>query len=161
MAEADLPLFHAYRLDPELSRYQGWSAMSEQEALDFIREVHEVEALQLGGWIQLAIADEASDCLLGDIGLFVDELQQEAEVGFTLSRAAQGAGHGTRAVKGAVEMLFAITSVSLVRAVTDARNARSIGVLERAGFRKSREQPAIFKGEECIEFVYVLQRSDA
>jgi hypothetical protein len=29
--------------------------------------------------------------------LYVDPPQQEAEVGFTLSRAAQGVGHATRA----------------------------------------------------------------
>jgi [ribosomal protein S5]-alanine N-acetyltransferase len=161
MREADLPLFHAYRSDPDLARYQGWSAMSEQESLEFIRDVAKVEALRVGGWVQLAIADQANDSLLGDIGLFVDDEQQEAEVGFTLSQTAQGSGHATRAVKAAVEMLFAITSVALVRAVTDARNTKSIGVLERAGFRKSREQSAVFKGEECLEYVYTLPRGDA
>lgn len=161
LSEADLVLFHVYRSDPDLARYQGWSAISEQEALDFIRDVANVEVLEAGGWIQLAIADQANDSLLGDVGLFVDEKQQEAEVGFTLSRNAQGSGHATRAVEAAVEMLFAITSVAVVRAVTDARNTKSIGVLERAGFRKSREQHAVFKGEECVEFVYLLPRGDA
>jgi RimJ/RimL family protein N-acetyltransferase len=35
--------------------------------------------------------------MLGDVGLYVDPPQQEAEVGFALSRAAQGVGHATRA----------------------------------------------------------------
>lgn len=161
MREADLPLFHEYRSDPELARYQGWSAMSEQEALDFIREVAAVNALEVGGWIQLAIADAVNDSLLGDVGLFVDSEQQEAEIGFTLSRTAQGAGHATRAVRAAAEMLFGITAVAAVRAITDARNTGSIAVLDRVGFRKRHEQRATFKGEECLEFVYVLPRSDA
>ena len=135
--------------------------MSEQEALEFIRDVATVDALEVGGWIQLAIADLASDSLLGDLGLLIDDSQQEAEVGFTLSREAQGAGHATRAVGAAVELLFGVTAIASVRAVTDARNTGSIAVLERVGFRRLREQHAVFKGEECLEFVYVLPKSDA
>ncbi|MGZ7278199.1 GNAT family N-acetyltransferase, partial [Streptococcus pyogenes] len=77
--------------------------------------------------------------------LFVDATQQEAEVGFTLSRGAQGAGHATRAVRAAVALLFESTPVAQVRAVTAARNTPSIRVLERAGFAKSHEQRAVFK----------------
>lgn len=161
LTEPDLPAFHAYRSDAELARFQGWSPMSQPEALAFIREVAGVQALELGGWIQLAIADATTDALLGDLGLFVDATQQAAEVGFTLSRGAQGAGHATRAVRAAVALLFEITPVAQVRAVTDARNRPSIGVLERAGFRKSHEQQAVFKGESCLEFVYLLRRGDA
>ena len=32
----DLAAFQAYRLDPELGRYQGWSPMSPAEATDFL-----------------------------------------------------------------------------------------------------------------------------
>jgi hypothetical protein len=46
-----------------------------------------------------------------------------------------------------------------VRGVTDARNAASIRVLERAGFVKVGEQRAVFKGEACVEFVYVTHRA--
>jgi RimJ/RimL family protein N-acetyltransferase len=48
--------------------------------------------------------------------------------------------------------------VAGIRAVTDARNLASIGVLERAGFRFASQQPAVFKGEPCIEFVYRRRR---
>lgn len=47
---------------------------------------------------------------------------------------------------------------SEVRAVTDARNESSVRVLERAGFHQAGEQQAIFKGEACIELVYVFCR---
>ncbi len=161
MKHADLPIFHAYRSDTDLARYQGWSAMSLQDAQAFIQDAAVVETLKPGGWIQLAIADEATDSILGDVGLYVDEVQNEAEVGFTLRRSAQGAGHATRAVRAAVALLLQTTSVARVRAVTDARNEGSIGVLGRAGFCKTRERRAVFKGEACLELIYVLPRSGA
>jgi RimJ/RimL family protein N-acetyltransferase len=152
----DLSVFHAYRSDAELARYQGWSVMSVQEAAAFIDDVAGTQALVPGGWVQLAIADAVTDGLLGDVGLYVDDQQTEAEIGFTLSRAAQGAGHATRAVRAAAALLFQASGVARVRAVTDARNAPSIRVLERAGFRRVREQHAVFKGEACVEWVYLL-----
>jgi hypothetical protein len=71
----DLRVFHGYR---------------------FIEEMAAADHLVPGDWVQLAVADASSDVMLGDVGLYVDPPQQEAEVGFTLSRAAQGAGHATR-----------------------------------------------------------------
>jgi RimJ/RimL family protein N-acetyltransferase len=43
--------------------------------------------------------------------------------------------------------------------VTDARNAKSIRVLERVGFARSDAQQAVFKGEPCTELVYVYNAS--
>jgi RimJ/RimL family protein N-acetyltransferase len=157
----DLRVFHAYRSDEVLGRFQGWSAMTAQEALRFIEEMAAADHLVSGDWVQLAIADASSDVMLGDVGLYVDPLQQEAEVGFTLSRAAQGVGHATRAVEAAVDLLFAVSAVHSVRAVTDARNAASIAVLGRAGFRRVFEQQAQFKGETCTEIVFLRMRVDA
>ena len=71
--------------------------MTAQEALRFIEEMAAADHLVSGDWVQLAIADASSDVMLGDVGLYVDPPQQEAEVGFALSRAAQGVGHATRA----------------------------------------------------------------
>lgn len=40
MVPHDLAAFQAYRSIPELGRYQGWSPMSDVEALQFLGEVH-------------------------------------------------------------------------------------------------------------------------
>lgn len=158
---SDTAAFHRYRSDPELARYQGWSVMTADDAHTFVREMAGTAALVRGGWIQLAIADPATDSLLGDVGLYVDETGHYAELGFTLSHDAQGAGHATRAVAAAATLLFRISAVATIRAVTDARNARSIAVLARAGFQRISEQSAFFKGEECREITFALARSES
>ena len=81
---SDLAAFQAYRHIPGLGRFQGWSPMSESEALAFLAEMNAMPLFSLGEWVQLAIAEPATDRLVGDIGVFVAESGRTAEVGFTL-----------------------------------------------------------------------------
>lgn len=157
----DCSHFHAYRSDAVLATYQGWSVMSADEARGFVERMAEVANLPRGDWVQLAIADAEADRLQGDVGLHVDADGRAAEIGFTLSREAQGRGHATRAVRLAVALVFASTAVEIVRAVTDARNAPSVRLLECAGFAREMERQAFFKGEHCTEFVYACRRCGA
>jgi len=156
---ADLPRFHAYRSNPALARYQGWQPMSITEADAFLVQMQQVSHLQAGHWVQLAIASAPSSLLVGDIGLFVSRDASNAELGFTLHHAHHGQGHASRAVQLALQLLFDIPSITLVEAVSDARNAPSINVLTRNGFRLARQQPAYFKGEHCTELVYQCLRA--
>lgn len=155
LRDGDVPAFHAYRSDPELARFQSWSPLPLAAARAFVAEMARVEALAPDDWVQLAIADAATDELLGDLGLRFDPARIEAEVGFTLCRAAQGAGHATRAVRAAVALVAQAADVTTVRATTDVRNAASIAVLERAGFRGVAERTAHFKGEPCVEIDFI------
>ncbi|MEK6258665.1 MAG: GNAT family N-acetyltransferase [Planctomycetota bacterium] len=161
LRETDLDAFHSYRSDRNLARFQGWTAMSREAAHAFLVEMARVAALIPGDWIQLAIAEAEADVLIGDLGLFLDADLTKGEIGFTLSSGAQGSGHATRATQAAIELIFASSPASEVRAVTDARNESSVRVLERVGFHQAGEQQAIFKGESCTELVYVYRRSDA
>jgi RimJ/RimL family protein N-acetyltransferase len=158
LRRSDLGAFQAYRSIPELGRYQGWSAMSEAEALAFLAEMEATALFQPGRWIQLGIADPSMEVLLGDIGLCLSEDSQSAEVGFTLTPLAQGRGVASAAVRAALELLFAATPVSRVVGITDARNTRSVRLLERLGFERQEIRRAIFRGEECVEQVFVLPR---
>jgi len=158
LRRSDLGAFQAYRSIPELGRYQGWSPMSEAEALAFLVEMEATALFQPGRWVQLGIADPSSEVLLGDIGLRLSEDSQTAEVGFTLSPLAQGRGVASAAVRAALQLLFRATPVSLVVGITDARNTRSVRLLERLGFQGRETRKAIFRGEECIEQVFVLPR---
>ncbi len=154
----DLLRFIAYRSDAELAWYQSWLAMTDSEAHTFVEEMASITGLLAGEWIQLAIADASTDELIGDLGLFLSADESEAEVGFTLCHAAQGRGHATRALTLALSLFFDRPTMQRVRGVTDARNVGSIRVLERARFIKVAEQAAVFKGEQCREFVYECRR---
>jgi aminoglycoside 6'-N-acetyltransferase len=154
----DLAAFQAYRTDAELGRYQGWSAMSDGEALAFLQGMSDVTLFRPGEWTQIGIAESETMTLIGDIGLFLAEDSRHAEIGFTLSRSAQGRGLATAALQEAVQLIFESTPAERILGITDARNRASVAVLERGGMRKQEERRVVFRGESCLEYVYVLQR---
>lgn len=156
---SDLPAFQAYRALPELGRYQGWSVMSDTQALAFLDEMSRAQPFTPGQWVQIGIADLQSDALVGDIGLHLSDDGTTGEVGFTLQPTAQGRGLAGRAVQVALDLLFSATAVSRVLGITDARNHASIRLLERLGFGMIETREVVFRGESCTEKVYALSRS--
>ncbi len=95
----DREAFQAYRTMPELGRYQGWSSMSDVEALEFLAKMNRAPLFTLGEWVQLGIAEAESERLVGDIGLHLSEDGGTGEVGFTLQPSVQGRGIAGRAVR--------------------------------------------------------------
>ena len=156
---ADLPRFAAYRADPGLAKYQSWEPMSRETAASFLHDTADATHLQPGGWIQLAVADLASDELVGDVGLFLSDDGRSSELGFTLARAEQGKGHATRAAELAVELLFRHAPVLEVRAIADQRHQASMAVLRRAGFVQTGTREALFKEEACTEVLFERRRA--
>lgn len=157
---SDLQAFQSYRQDAEIGRFQGWQAMSDGAALAFLTEMNSAVLLQRGQWTQIAIAQPGSATLIGDIGLFVADDAAQAEIGFTLGRAAQGRGLGSAAVRAAIALLFEQTPVQQVIAITDARNTPSMRLLERVGMTRLQTQAAVFRGEPCLEHHYRLTRAE-
>jgi aminoglycoside 6'-N-acetyltransferase len=129
-------------------------------ATSFMSESAGATHLIPGGWIQLAIADAASDELAGDVGLFLSQDCTFAELGFTLARSEQGKGHATRAAELAVEQVLRFQSVVNVRAVTDQLNHASVAVLRRLGFAQTGRRKAIFKGKACSELALAKGRHE-
>lgn len=159
LAATDLERFVAYRSDAVVGRYQGWSPMSRDAARGFLQQMADAEGLVGGQWLQLAIADANTDALLGDLGLHPDERFESLEIGFTLAADQQGRGYATEAVGAVARALFCETPIRSIRAVTDARNLPSVALLERLGFERAATHDAVFRGEPCVEYVYVLERS--
>jgi RimJ/RimL family protein N-acetyltransferase len=155
---ADLDAFQAYRQDPRIGLYQAWEPQSDAEASRFITEMADVPLFSPGRWVQLGIADRRTDALIGDLGICVAATIETAEIGFTLSRAAQRVGYGTEAVLEAIGLIFDHAHVTQVVAVTDARNAPSLRLLERVGMRRLDTVAAVFRGDRCIEHIYAISR---
>ena len=148
----DLRDFQAYRQDPEVARYQGWSAQSDESARAFLADMAQASAFVPGNWFQLGIADAASDRLLGDIGVHVQADGAAAEIGFSLNRAAQGQGLAREALEGLLtQILFATPGLHEVHGITDARNHASLALLRRLGFVEQARWATEFKGEACEE----------
>ena len=158
MHRGDLPAFCAYRQDPVVGRYQGWTRTSEAECLAFIDEMAGVVLFEPGAWAQVAVARADDNTLIGDVGLFVAQDLGCAEIGFTVSPGAQRQGLGSAAVAAAIDLLFEQTTVPRILAVTDARNIASARLLERVGMSRIESRESVFKGESCTEWVYARYR---
>ena len=156
----DLTDFQAYRSDPEVARYQGWEVMSDSQAKSFLADVNMTALFRPGHWCQLGIADRSSNRLLGDIGICVAVSQDEAEIGFSLARHAQGRGLASEAVREAIRLVFQQCDVERVIGITDARNIPSILLMERIGMHKFNEHETVFRDELCTEYFFTISRED-
>lgn len=159
MRQEDLDAFHAYRNDPEVARFQGWSPMTRHEAGEYLR----AQAMQVdfapGSWRQIAIADLQSDLLVGDAGLWISADSSSAEFGLTITPAAQGKGYGSECVRGLIGLIFSATPVKEIAAASDVRNFPCLAALTRSGMRLSATRQAEYKGELCMEHVFSMRRT--
>lgn len=149
---ADLAALAAYRNDPAVARYQSWTAYTLEDARALLAEMTGKALWLSGEWYQIALADKASDTLLGDLALHVID-DARIEVGFTLAPGAQGRGYAREGLEALLRFAFSRPGIETALAVTDARNYPAIRLLERAGFtRSARPRLARFKGETVEEF---------
>ncbi len=154
----DARAFAAYRAKADVARFQGWEAGYPLDAAErFVREMATATPGTPGGWFQIAIADLVSDELVGDCVVHVPaDDPTTAEIGYTLAPEHQGRGYAAEAVRALLTYSFERLGVATVGAVTDARNTRSIRLVERLGMRRVAAEPATFKGESCVEYTYEL-----
>ena len=153
----DPPAFQSYRLDSRWSALR-LSPMSDDEALSFLNDMNAATALAPGEWFQIGIADRQSNTLIGDIGVCVSGDRREAEIGFTLGRSHQGQGLAAEAVREAIALVFEMTDVQRVFAVTDARNGRARKLVASLGMTHLRTQESVFRGETVTEHTFALTR---
>lgn len=155
---SDFRHFHAYRSDAEVARYQGWAPMSEAEATETLRDYSRNAGLELGEWAQVGIAALEDDRLIGDLGVWLAPDGRMAEFGVSMHREFQRSGLGLESAQAMIALLFAHTPAQRVVAATDARNVACIALLQRLGMRLADTAEADYKGEACIEHVYVIER---
>jgi RimJ/RimL family protein N-acetyltransferase len=129
----DAEPFTAYRSDPDVARYQGWSApYAIADARRLIAEVSQMDGPRAGAWIQIAV--ERDGALAGDVAVGLDATAVSATIGYTLAPAHQGQGLAREAVGAVVERIFDLTGVHRVEASLDPRNIASARLVESLGF---------------------------
>jgi len=134
----DLPVFVAYRSDPDVARYQGWEApYPRATGARMIRDLLRQHPDTPGQWFQFGIELRATGELVGDCASGTDlEDPRQAEVGFTLRPDFQGRGYATEAARALLGYLFGARAKHRVTARCDPRNTASVGVLGRLGMRR-------------------------
>lgn len=122
--------------DPRVMRY--WSRDPFRH-LDEARQL--VEDID-GGWrddtlYQWGIEPEGAGRIVGTTTLFqISTVHRRAEVGFALGSAWWGRGLARAAVGCLIAHAFGTLDLARLEADVDPRNAASLGLLERLGFRR-------------------------
>ncbi|HWH94823.1 MAG TPA: GNAT family N-acetyltransferase [Baekduia sp.] len=99
----------------------------------------DVEAWDVGSGYAFAVLDrEDRDAIIGRIALgnVVRGAWRNATLGYWVAAAAGGRGHATAAVRLICEFAFRHAGLHRVQPAVIPRNARSIRVVEKAGFRR-------------------------
>jgi RimJ/RimL family protein N-acetyltransferase len=160
----DLVAFVAYRSDPEVARYQGWTAPYPVErAHRMLVELAAEHPDTPGEWFQFAVALAGTDELIGDCGAHVPLAEpRQAEIGFTFAPAHQGRGYATDAVRRLLDYLLVERRKHRVVAACDARNVRSSALLRRVGMRQEGvlRQGVWAKGEWTDEELYAVLQEE-
>jgi RimJ/RimL family protein N-acetyltransferase len=133
----DAETIYAYRTDADVSRYQGWTPASIDEVRTFIDGLSAAEPFAPGTWHQFGIELCSTGALIGDCGVHVPaDDPAQAEFGITVAPAFHGRGYAAEAVRAVLAILFGALEKHRVFASVDPRNARSIALMERLGFRR-------------------------
>jgi Acetyltransferases, including N-acetylases of ribosomal proteins len=147
LADADLDAFVAYRRDPDVARFQGWSPdYSVADGRALLDAQRGWSLPPAGEWMQFALRS-AEGQLLGDVAVHRLDEPGVFELGVTIAPRNQGRGLATRALGAVTAHLLSEHGARRVYAECDARNTGMRTVLSRLGFRLEHTAEEWFKDE--------------
>ena len=156
----DAQAMFAYRSDPEIMRYQSWEPQSIDDVRAFIASVVSLaEPYAPGTWRQLAITIRATGELIGDCGVHVPEnAPEQAEFGITLASAFHGHGYAAETIRALLRLAFDTLGMHRVFGSIDPRNAASLALMRRTGFRQEAHfvESLRFKGGWADDVVFAM-----
>ncbi len=160
--DRDLLPFLAYLNDPLVARFQTWESYSEQQARDVIERQKNLVPGLPGQWFTFALELKETGALVGHIALKTQEDNQQAEIGFTLSRENHGKGFAFEAASRVLDYVFINLEMHRITAITDCENQRSVALLSRLGMRQEGHfiQNVWFKGKWEDEYLYAILREE-
>ncbi|MEJ7651121.1 MAG: GNAT family N-acetyltransferase [Nakamurella sp.] len=161
---ADIEAFVAYRQDPLVARWQGWSPdYSHRDAETLVRTQTTEVVPAAGDWLQLGVHTVDGTTLLGDVAIHrLPDQPDTFEMGMTFDRRHQGRGFATEAVRRLLQFLFVDHHAHRIVASCDARNEPVQALLQRCGFRLESQQieADFFKDEWTSLYGYALLRRE-
>ncbi|WP_306353190.1 GNAT family N-acetyltransferase [Flavobacterium sp. '19STA2R22 D10 B1'] len=159
----DLEDFHFYRSNPEVTKYQGFDVMTQEECLAFITNQEGLLFGKVGEWIQYGLEDITTGKIVGDCAIKLDQYDVRiAEVGITISHTEQRKGYAKETFHAILSFLFDQKELHRVVEIVDAENAASIQLLKSTGFRQEGHfiENIFFKGKWGSEFQYALLKKE-
>lgn len=159
---ADASALFSYRSDKITNKYQGFIPNTENEILEFIKQLPK-EINIPGTWFQLVILLKDEERVIGDIGIhFMKEDETVVELGCTLSKEYHGNGYSTEALTVVRDYLFNELNKSKLIGSVDPRNKPSIKMLQSIGMKEVafNEKAFELRGEWVDEIVFSLSYND-
>ena len=159
----DIPLFTAYRNDPEISWYQSWFPVTEQAVRELVLQHQQISFGTQDQWFQFGLRRKTDQLLIGDIGIhFLDDQFQSAEIGYAIALPYQRQGFAQESVEAMLNFCFTKTPLIQINATCDDRNTASILLLEKVGFIRQNIRPNAIhlRGEWCteVDFNFIRQQ---
>jgi RimJ/RimL family protein N-acetyltransferase len=159
---SDADMVHAYRVDPEVSRYQDWPFSSIDDVRAFLARQHGMVPFALNDWFQIGITLRDTGELVGDFGLRArDNDRRQIEVGIALARPFQRRGLASEALAALLGFLFSQPDTHRTYCSVDPRNQPCVRLLEKVGFRREAHmvESLWINGEWVDDVIFaILQR---
>jgi len=160
---SDLSDFHIYLSNPEVTKYQGFDAMTMEQAEEFIIGNSTKYFGKAGEWVQYGIENSETRQLIGDCAIKLDQYDTRiAEIGITISHLEQKKGYAKEVLIGVLTFLFDTKEIHRVVEIVDAENIASISLLKSIGFKQEGHfiENIFFKGKWGSEFQYAMLKRE-
>lgn len=156
----DKESMYRYRSDSETNKYLSLIPQSVEDVAAFIDKTS-VDINVPGTWFQLVIMEQASNLLIGDIGIHfldTDSENKQVEIGYTLDKGFRRKGYATEALKIVIDYLINQLNKHRITASIDPVNIDSIKLVERLGFRQEAHfvESIFFHGKWVDDLVYAV-----
>lgn len=160
---SDLSDFYIYRSNPEITKYQGFDVMTNEQAEKFIKDNSTKHFGKAGEWIQYGIEKIETRQLIGDCAIKLDSNDiRIAEIGITISHLEQKKGFAKEVLRSILSFLFDTKNIHRVVEIVDAENTASINLLKSTGFKQEGQfiENIFFKGKWGSEFQYAMLKRE-
>ena len=155
----DFEAYRAYRSLPEIYRYLYSDPPSEEEMRERFDASFNTRLSDDGDILRCAVVRREDDALVGQVSLKIaNKAALQAEVGYMFNPAYAGKGYATEAAAAIITLGFEKFGFHRIFARLDAKNAGSIGVVERLGMRREAHliENDRFNGIWGDEYVYAV-----
>lgn len=161
---ADVDDVWAYQRQPEVARHMLWAAREREQTRLVVEEMAGEVALRASGdCLSLAVFWPVENRVVGQVELVWHSAEhRQGEVGYVFNPDHHGGGLATEAVREVLRLGFEEFGMHRIVGRCSARNAASIRLLERLGFRREAHfvHSMLVKNEWREELVYAQLRNE-
>ncbi|MFS8048519.1 GNAT family N-acetyltransferase [Rhizobium sp. BR 314] len=165
-APEDFAAYSSYRSQPEIYRFLYRDPPSPEAMRERFDARLTSSFSEDGDTLLCAVIRREDNALVGDVGLtFTNKAAQQAELGYIFNPVYAGKGYATEAAAAIISLGFEKFGFHRIFARLDAKNAGSVGVVERLGMRReallieSDRFNGIW-GDECVYAVLCREWSE-